>query len=222
MADRGSSLEEKDHPREDFVILAKRLRPDAILVMLDYVWQAYDRLRQGGGFAITKNDWHLEDEITAALHARIQDIMRQADPFSPFAVVHQPLERGLQKQKGRPPQSDLGFRVLGGSVRSHFSIEAKVIRTDGGVSQYVKEIRENFLTGRYSTHSSEAAMIGYLLSGTAARAFHAIAEALQCALTECASFPDREHRCSCHPRDLGTTSGVAAEFHCHHLMMPFG
>ena len=222
MADRNSPLQGNYPIPEDFVELAKRLQPDAIHVMLGYVWQGYDRLRKGDRFEVRKDDSHLEDEITAALHVRIQDVIHETDPYSPFAIMHQWLEGGQQKRKGRPPQSDLAFRLLDGNVRSHFTIEAKVVRSDGAVSRYVREIGDNFLTGRYSTFSSEAAMLGYLLSGTAERAFHAIGEALQCELAVCASFPDRDHRYSCHPRDLGTTSGIASEFRCHHLLMSFG
>jgi hypothetical protein len=190
--------------------------------MLSYVWQGYDRLRQGDCFQVTQDDAHLEDEITAALHARIQDVIHQIDPFSPFKVVHQPHEGERQKNKGRSPQSDLGFRLVDGNLRSHFSIEAKVLRTDGAVSEYVQEVNDNFLTGRYSTFSTEAAMLGYLLSGTTTRAFAAIAKALHCVLSQCVAIPNREHRCSSHRRNLGSTPRKTAEFLCHHLVMHFG
>lgn len=219
MADRMSPVQANFPIPEDFVILAKRVLPDAINVMLRHVWQGYDRLREGDSFDVSKNDAHLEDEITMALYARIQDVI---DPYFPFAVVHQWPEIEQQKDRGRSPQCDLAFRLRVGNVRSHFSIEAKVIRTDGAVSEYIREIKDNFLSGRYSTFSSEAAMLGYLISGTTETAFDAIAKAFKCVLTECAHFPDRDHRCSCHSRDLGNKSGIAAQFRCHHLLMHFG
>lgn len=218
MADRESPIQANFPIPEDFVIIARRFRSDVISVMLGYVWQGYDRLRNRDDFTVNKEDAHLEDDITAALHARIQDAI---DPFSPLLIIHQPVEGERQRDTGRPPQSDLGFRLRDGNVRSHFSIEAKVIKTDGAVSEYVKEITRNLLTGRYSTFSSEAAMLGYLLSGTAARAFAAIATSLQCVLAESASFPDWDHRCSCHQRDLDGTSGTTARFRCHHMLMVF-
>jgi hypothetical protein len=221
LADRVSPIQANYPIPEDFVALAQRLRPDAISVMLDHVWQGYDRLRQVDSFAVTQEDIQLEDEITAALHARIQDVMHESDAFSPFKVVHQPLEGEKQKDMGRPPQSDLGFRLSGGNVRSHFSIEAKLIRTDGAVSRYIKEISDNFLTGRYSTFSSEAAMLGYQLSGTAGNAFSAIGAALKCRLTKPSSFPNREHRCSFHQRKVGAAPNAGTKFKCHHLLMLF-
>lgn len=219
LADRVSPVQGNYPKPEDFVILAKRLWPDAIRVMLEYVWHGYDRLREGDRFDVAKDDAHLEDEITMALYARIQDVI---DPYFPFAVVHQWPEIEQQKGMGRSPQCDFAFRLRGGNVRSHFSVEAKVIRTDRAVSEYIGEINDNFLTGRYSTFSSEAAMLGYRLSGTAATTFDAIGKALQSVLTEYSPLPDREHRCSCHSRDLGNKSGIAAQFRCHHLLMHFG
>lgn len=219
MADRVSPVQANFPIPEDFVILAKRALPDAINLMLKYVWQGYDRVREGDRFNVTKDDAHLEDEITMALYSRIQDVI---DPYFPFAVVHQWPEIEQQKDRGRSPQCDLAFRLRGGNVRSHFSVEAKVIRTDRAVSEYIKEIKDNFLTGRYSTFSSEAAMLGYRLSGTAATTFDAIAEGLQRVLTEYSPLPGREHRCSCHSRDLGNKSGIAVQFRCHHLLMHFG
>ena len=221
MADRASPIQ-KNYPLPgDFVPLARRLKPNAIHVMLKYVWQGYDCLREDDCFMVTKGDAHIEDEITVALHARIQDIMQQSDPFSPFAVVHQPIEGEHQKHAGRSPQCDLGFRMLGGNVRSHFSIEAKVIYTDGAVSEYVNEIHSNFLPGRYSTFTSEAAMLGYLLSGKPTVAFSSIATLLNCSLHQCAAFSKREHRCSHHQRSLKKGRKVTSEFCCHHLMMSF-
>lgn len=221
--DSGESPLQRNYPvPENFVVLAKRLRPDAIHVLLNYVWRGYDRLRQTDRFDVTQDDAHIEDEITVALHARIQDLMHQADPFSPFAVVHQPVEVEKQRRKGRPPQSDLGFRIHGGNVRSYFSIEAKVLRTDGAVSAYVQELTVNFLSGRYSRFSTEAAMLGYLLAGRTAKALDEIASALLCVLSKSPAFPTREHRCSRHTRNLGTVSTTAAEFVCHHLLLDFG
>ena len=101
-------------------------------------------------------------------------------------------------------------------------IEAKVIRTDGAVSEYANEIRDNFLTGRYSTFSSEAAMLGYLLSGTEKNAFDAIEKALDSVLNELEDFQDREHRYSSHTRNLRSGAGTSTDFRCHHLLMHFG
>ncbi len=163
---------------EDFVRLAKRWHPDAIEILLGYVWQGFDKLA-AEEFDVSKTDENLEDDITYAAYCRIHDAL---PPSSPYQVVHQPPERERKKPSGQTPSSDLGFRLRGGNIRSHFTIEAKVIPTERAVSKYVNEIRDNLLTGRYSMFSSEAAMLGYLLSGSPSVTFEAISKSLQSSL----------------------------------------
>lgn len=224
MTDRISPIKANYPFPDDFVILARSWRPYAIDLLLGFVWKGYDRLQEEDEFEVRKDDTHIEDEITKALFARIQDVMSATDPFLPFAVVHQWTEGEKAKDKGRPPQCDLAFRMLNGNIRSHFTIEAKVILTQGAVSEYVREIMENLLTCRYSTYSTEAAMLGYLLSGCPEITFEAIAESLQCELVLCAPFKNRNHRYSNHQREKGGSSlnhGEKTHFRCHHLLMKF-
>lgn len=197
---------------EDFVVLAKRYKPDAIDIILGYVWQGFDMLISEC-FDVSQEDDHIEDEITYAAYCKIQDI----SALSPFQVILHPPEREQKATKGSMPASDLGFRLRGGNVRSQFSIEAKVIRTDGDVSKYVREINENYLTGRYSTFSSEAAMLGYLLQGNPLKTFQAISKSLNCQLKTPTVFQDRNHRISGHVRP--TTE--KKNFTCHHMIILF-
>jgi hypothetical protein len=206
---------------EDFVRIARNWRPDAIYILLGIVWKGYDKLIETDKFEIRKDDSHIEDEITKALCARIQDVMHDTDPYFPYAIVHQWTEGEMAKEKGRQPQCDLAFRTFGGNVRSHFTIEAKVIHTEGAVSEYVSEIKNNLLTCRYSTYSSEAAMLGYLLSGCPQKTFGAIAMSLQCELLICVSFKNRNHRCSNHQRKILLKGDEKMDFLCHHLLMEF-
>ena len=125
---------------EDFVILAKRWHPDAINILLGYVWQGFDKLVDEA-FDVSKTDENLEDDITYAACCRINDTI---PPSSPYQVVHQPPERERKKVSGQAPISDLGFRLRGGNIRSHFSIEAKVI-PESEVVTNLKKIRKNKL-----------------------------------------------------------------------------
>ena len=59
-------------------------------------------------------------------------------------------------------------------------LEAQVLKTDGAVSEYIKEINDNFMTCRYAPFSSEGGMLGYLLSGNPDKAFTNIAKKLPC------------------------------------------
>lgn len=222
MSEENSSLRRNYSIPEDFVLLARQRRLDAVSLLLGYVWQGYDRLRQADDFHVQRGDTQVEDCLTYALYCRVQDIIKESDPFLPFSISHQPIEMERTKGKGRPPQCDLSFRMDGGNPRSQFSIEAKVIQTEGAVSQYVGEIASNFLTGRYSRYSSEAAMLGYLLSGSEDNAFDAIGASLGCILMKHNSLGNRQHRCSRHLRQLGGEFEGSSEFCCHHLLLHFG
>lgn len=209
---RGETPIQRNYPvPEDFVVLAKKYKPDAINVILGYVWQGFDMLTKDS-FDVSKDDDNIENDITWAAYCKIQDI----SCFSPFLVIHQPPETEKRKSSGQPA-SDLGFRLQGGNTRSHFSIEAKVMRTDGDVSKYVKEVNENFLTGRYSTFSSEAAMLGYLLQGEPQNSFKAISKSLNCQLDIHPAFQNRNHKISKHIRTISKKS----DFTCHHMVILF-
>ena len=201
---------------EEFVKLAKRWSPDAVEIILGYVWQGYDELREQ--FNVEQDEKKVEDDITFSLFCRIQDTKPSS---SPYRVIHQPPEIEQQAEKGLSPKSDLGFRCLGGNVRSHFTIEAKVIRTDGAVSKYVSEITDNFLTGRYSAFSCEAAMLGYLLSGSPKRTFEAISKTPKCSLQPYRPFPNRDHQYSDHDRSTSNVDSISKTFRCHHMIMLF-
>jgi hypothetical protein len=200
---------------DDFVTLARQWRSDAIDILLQYIWKGSDRLR-GEDFDVTDSDENLEDEITFAVHCRIQDTMPR---LSPFCLVHQPRERERRRKKGQPPTSDIGFRLRGGNIRSHFTVEAKLIRTEGAVSRYINEIRDNLLTGRYSMLSSEAVMLGYLLSGSPDVTFEAIATSLASELKMHPKFSSRSQRYSDHNRTVENTP--TSRFRCHHLLITF-
>jgi hypothetical protein len=97
-------------------------------------------------------------------------------------------------------------------------LEAKVLRTEGSVAEYIKEVRSNFLTCRYSPFSSEAAMLGYLLSGDSQRTFNNIADKGGWRLAPHADFAHHDHRTSDHQRDVPEGKPYPIQFRCHHLV----
>ena len=198
---------------EDFVAMARRWCPDVVEIMLGYVWQGFDRMREEQ-FDVNSDDENIEDDITALAYVRISALM---DGKAPYCLMHKPSEN--ERRKGPSPTPDLGFVWLA-NPRAVFPLEAKVLRTDGSVSAYIKEIADNFLTGRYASFSSEAAMMGYLLRGFPENAFGSISDRLGCQLGSHPSFRNRNHRCSDHLRradELGNK-----HFRCHHMIMDFG
>jgi hypothetical protein len=68
------------------------------------------------------------------------------------------------KSRGQPPEYDLAY-VLRADERIMWPLEAKVLETDGDVGEYIKDLKNEFLTCRYAPFSSEGAMLAYLLSG---------------------------------------------------------
>jgi hypothetical protein len=98
-------------------------------------------------------------------------------------------------------------------------LEAKVLRSDGAVAPYVKDIQNEFLTCRYAPFSSEGGMLGYLLSGTPSKVFSSIEAKVHCPLTHHLKFPERDHKISNHKRTVPAGKPYPAVFRCHHLLL---
>ena len=81
----------------------------------------------------------------------------------PFYVQHGPFEREtMRPPPAQPPEYDLAF-VFRADERIMWPIEAKVLETPGGVADYVRDIREEYLKCRYGPFSASGAMLAYLL-----------------------------------------------------------
>jgi hypothetical protein len=186
-------------------------------LLLGFVWHAYDTLRsEMPAAAVDPED--LERSLTQLLEPRIRKAMSGDEPFY---VQHGPYERqSKMPPPAQPPQYDLAF-VLFIDERVMWPLEAKVLRTPGAVGQYVADIQEQYLTCRYAALSSEAAMLGYLLSGEPEAAFRRIASRLHSRLRSHASFGSRPHRISRHDRAPPRGKGYPRRFICHHLMLQF-
>jgi len=186
-------------------------------VLLGLVWQAYDRLRirAFAGLRPAVEDKDLERSITQLLEPEIHQVMTGYEPFYVQHGLYEHETRALPP--AQPPEYDIAF-VLWSNPRVMWPLEAKVLRTDGTVAAYIAEIRNDFLTCRYSPFSSEAAMLGYLLSGEPKNTFADIAQKGNWQLSQHPDFADRDHKISDHTRDVPMGKPYPVQFRCHHLI----
>lgn len=203
----------------EFSTVALQWNTHAIKVLLDYVWQGYDRL---AATALYKVDWStalddVERDITQNLESHIQDAMSGLEPFR---VQHGPYEReSRDSPPAQPPQYDIAF-VLRANPRVMWPLEAKVLRTDQELADYVARGCDRFFTCYYAPFSSGAAMLGYLFSGRPESLLMRVAERLNCPLTPHPDFLDRPHQVSKHTRNVPPGKSYPTHFSCHHLVMP--
>jgi hypothetical protein len=141
---------------------------------------------------------------------------------SPFYLLHKPDEfETLARDYAQPPEPDMGFHPYD-NERLMWPIEAKVLRTDGAVGEYVNEVTGNFLTCRYAPFSGEGGMLGYLVVGSPNTAFDNIAKGLQCNLLPHPDFQKRNHRTSRHTRTAPRGKKYPRSFVCHHMILAVG
>lgn len=203
---------------DDFVKLAKQWNPDAIAILTKLVWKGYDLLTQEVLSQINSdgNEEQLERSITQSLERRIRKGMTG---YEPFEVQHEVYENeSRQSAQAQPPQYDIAF-ILRANERIIWPLEAKVLKSDGAVAEYVKEINENFITCRYAPFSSEGGMLGYLLAGVASKAYSNIAAKVPCLLSDHPDFPTRNHKTSHHRRIVPLEQSYPVDFCCHHLLL---
>ena len=219
MSRRPTPLQANYPVPEDFVVMARRWRPDAIEIMLRYVWQGFDTLLEEENFDLGKAEESLERDITFVVCQKIRDAM---DGKPPYYLEHSPPENEQRfSAQAAPPTPDLGF-VWTHNPRAIFPLEAKILPTDRKIGEYAKEIKKNFLAGRYASFSSEAAMLGYLLKGKAERAFENISSRLNCTLKRYSPYQKRNHRFSVHNRNENGTGSSRKDFVCHHMIIFLG
>lgn len=204
----------------EFVELAKNWRPDAITVLLNLIWQGYDLYQNDvlSKIDLSQADDQLERDITQSLSIYIE---RARTGFEPFSIRSEWFEMEMREPApARPKQYDLAFVWSNPpNVRIVWPVEAKVLRSDGSVTEYVSEITGNYLTCRYAPFSSEAGMLGYLLKGMPETAFNNIAAAIPRDLSDHPDFSGRNHKTSDHDRTVPTGKKYPAKFRCHHLLL---
>jgi hypothetical protein len=98
-------------------------------------------------------------------------------------------------------------------------LEAKVLRSDGAIADYVRDVKEQFLTGRYAPYVNGGAMLGYMIRSSPVKAFDNIEKSLTCQLQLHSAFNNRHHRVSNHFRNLARADFISGPFQCHYLIM---
>lgn len=217
------TLGELRWPTSEFSTIANAWRKDASNILLGFVWQGYDLLKKEviSEIDVTQVEDEIERSITQYLTPRIRRAMTDFSPFSPFDV-----EQGVHEYETRmpspaqPPLYDIAF-VLRQNERIMWPMEAKVLKTDGAVGDYIKEVENNFLKCRYAPFSGEGAMLGYLLSGIPAKAFNNISLKGRYNLNDHAGFQKRNHKISYHKRQVQAGKTHPVDFCCHHMVMEF-
>ncbi|MEA5592999.1 hypothetical protein [Rivularia sp. UHCC 0363] len=219
MVRRGKTIPElrwKDTP--DFVEVAKGWSNDAIKVLVKLVWEGYDLLVSEILSQINCDEAkeQLERSITQSLERKIRKKMTGDEPFD---VQHEVYEiESSQSAQAQPPQYDIAFYLIS-NERIIWPLEAKVLKSDGAVGEYIKEIKDNFITCRYAPFSSQGGMLGYLFSGDPNKVFSNIETKVPCTLNDHPYFPKRDHKTSDHQRLVPPGKSYPAEFRCHHLLL---
>lgn len=192
--------------------------------MLMSVWNGIDLLKSDV-FTVDPREAEddLERSITELLEPRIK---RFISPHAPYYLQHATGERESRSAApAQPPLYDLAF-VFWEDETFKWPLEAKVLKSDSeaAAAEYVKSLIDNFLTFKYAPFASEAAMLGYLLSGKPGTAFDSIGKRGAWTLTPHPEFTSRDHKTSDHTRTvpavkLGT---YPPELRCHHLVIMIG
>ena len=207
-------------PRQEvtYADLAGAWGRDVFDEMLEVVWKGYDDLFTDviRTLDITQADDELERTITQILEPRIRRYLSGDEPWD---VQHGSYEYATRKPSpAQPPQYDIAF-VLRRNPRIMWPLEAKVLRNDGVVGPYVRDVRQEFLTGRYAPHVDGGAMLGYLLRGCPETVFSGISDRLACRLQSLRTFDAGRHRVSVHQREIENPDFLSGTFWCHHLVM---
>jgi hypothetical protein len=199
VARRGNILQKRYPNTGDFVELAQAWNPDAISILIRLVWEGYDRLVTEFLSQINCDgtEEQLERSITQTLAWRIRRGMTGDEPFEVQQEVSE--FKTSKSAQAQPPQYDIAF-ILIADEKMILPFEAKVLKSDVDVTEYVKEINNNFMTCRYAPFSSEGGMLGYLFSGDSNKAFTNIEIKVPCILDAHPHFPDRDHKTSNHRR----------------------
>ena len=203
---------------EEYANLARDWGAAAFEGMLAAVWNGYDDLAASvlDRIDINQADDEIERTITQILEPCIR---RYLSGDEPYYVQHGAYEFATRRPApAQPPQYDLAF-VLIGNPKVMWPLEAKVLRSDGQVALYVRDIQQEFLTGRYAPHVNDGAMLGYLLQGSPATAFHNISRRLSCPLLPVPKFQSVPHRVSVHYRSPANPDFLSGDFRCHHMLM---
>ena len=182
---------------------------------LGFIWSGYDSMVAAGAVVDCRD---LERSITQLLEPRVRDAMTGDEPFY---IQHGPFEHEtMSAPPAQPPEYDLAF-VFRTDERVMWPLEAKVLETPRRMSNYMRDLNEEYLTCRYAPFSNSAAMLGYLLTGRAGEAFLEIEGRLGQKLEGVPAHAMRPNRMSHHKRDVPRGTRYPSEFSCFHLILEY-
>jgi hypothetical protein len=218
---RRLTLSEKIWPDTvEFVSFLEKVSGESSAALLRLVWKGFDSLSADlSAIDLSEPLDDLERDLTQQLEKRVR---REMTGFEAFELQHGPYERESRKvAPAQPPQYDLAF-ALRSNERVMWPLEAKAIVAAGRISDYVKDLQEQYLTFRYAPFSREGAMLGYLLSGDPIEVFTNLSVELSCSLVTHPEFATRNHRISDHARTPPVGSSYPSQFRCHHMIFRLG
>lgn len=219
---RRQTLMEAKYPASDQQLarLASVWCPRFAGQILGATWTGLRALREHevGSIDLANADENLERHLTLSLTRRIRHEM---DEDASYGVEHQVSEEATRLPGGQPPTPDIAF-IFFEQPRLIWCIEAKVLRSDGNVSGYVKEVQENYLTCRYSPYFSQGTMLGFLISGDPTNAISNIAKSLGVQTETVAVEAGQLHHRSEHTRTSPGGRVFASAFTCHHFILFLG
>lgn len=189
--------------------------------MLTLVWEGFDQMK---GKILSKVDFtqplhQLERTLTDA-HSTAIILLWKANRtgFESFLPKHEAWEpSSIASPSAMPPSYDIGFENVN-DPRLRWPVEAKVLTRPTDVQRYLGDLRRKYLTGIGAPFSTEAALLGYLVTGQVSETLAAIQSSLG-ALKSFPSFASRQHQTSEHGRSVsGINNGDSHTFVCHHLI----
>jgi hypothetical protein len=187
--------------------------------ILNWMWQAFDRLRIGVLWRVdlTQPLDQLERDLTRNHFMELQAVFQIATAgYASFYPEREWDEmETLSSSQAKPPAYDFAF-VHYEHRRWAWPIEAKVLLTPATLHAYMGDVREKFEAGVAAPIVGEGGMIAYLLSDTADAVFENLQTQLGQTLAIVPEFTDRPHRVSNHPRVS------YPPLRLHHMMMVCG
>lgn len=186
------------------------------------LWLAYDRLVENvlSKVDAAQADLQLERSVSALFFGEIQAILIERGGFPSYTVGHEHWEiETLNPQvSNRPSQYDICF-VWFAQPELKWPCEAKTLKTEGDVSSYVADIRNEFMPCTYGPLSSSGAMLGLLIKGSPLKALGNIGKSLELPLSHHPEFPDRPHAITTLDRTRPQGKSYPVLFELHHLIL---
>lgn len=151
--------------------LAKKIGISGVNEILDVFWKGYHELKLDASITIDSSTD--EDDITQKWFEKILAIWDSRNRATSIALnglcpIHQYADNTMKKRKGvKAPTIDFCFKDWS-TDNSYFGAEAKNLYENKTQKneRYVSTGIQNYVIGKYGSHSSESSMIGYVLSGT--------------------------------------------------------